>query len=232
MTQASLPKPAKSLAYFKNAGAARAYLRIMKKLRVPESGPVGDCRIGYAFPEQLGWFQDPSLDTSPWKGGWIVPHLFGPDKTMWMSWHPMEVLTVYRDSMNFKGGRRILVAGLGLGVFQQLVEARYDEVWTLDLNLQMAPPLWRQLKQDNWRLVIGDAYRLHTMFQQGAFDAIYLDIWKNFPGEGYQLAHELFRLIGKRLGAKVTRCWAEDLVGLRISSPSPLESACLAIEDM
>lgn len=202
--------------WFRSREAASRYRKILGSLRVPESGPVGDCRIRYAFQERMNWFDDPQADTGHCHGKWIVPHLFGPDKTMWMSWHPMEVLTIWKDAQYFKGGRRILVCGMGLGVFQQFVESRYEEVVTLDINPGMAPAVFRMLREDNWSLVVGDAYRFLSIFRPGAFDAAYFDIWKDFPGEGYGRLHKVIRGAARRQGMNQVRCWAQDYVGMRL----------------
>lgn len=207
--------------WFKSAAAARRYREVMGTLRVPMAGSYGDCRIQHAFLERLNWFDDDQADQGFIQGKWIVPHLFGPDKTMWMSWHPLEVLTVWRDARHFSGGRRILVCGMGLGVFQQLVESRYEEVWTLELNPRMGIPVHKMLGERNWRLVIGDAYRFMTLFRKGAFDAAYFDIWKDFPEETYRELHRAIRDVARLQGIGQVRCWAQELAGMRLPGMRP-----------
>lgn len=228
-------KPAKPLQYFKSRAALRRYVRTVQGLREPAAGTYGDCKVwdgrivkaddSGGLASTLGWFA-PALEASPlfMKLPISMPHLFGPAKEMWMSWHPMEVLSILWDSRVFKGGRRVLVCGLGLGVMQQLLEGLYGEVVTLEKNALMGPPLFNELKRDNWRLVVGDAYHAHRVFRRGAFDAVYFDIWENFPSEdGWDKAHELCRAIGREiLGAPLVRCWAEDLVGLHPGQGSGL----------
>lgn len=214
------PRPFRS--WFRSADAARRLRKVMGGLRVPPGGSYGRFKIRYAYPRRLDWFDDPGLDRGFLQDKWIIPHLFGPGNVMWMSWHPLEVLTVWRDARRFPGGRRILVAGLGLGVFQQLVESRYEEVWTIDLDAGMAPPLFRLLREDNWRLVVGDAYRFTKIFRKGAFDAAYFDIWKDFPGESYRRLHRALNDVARLHGIRRSRCWAQDLAGMRLPEPDPL----------
>lgn len=202
--------------WFKSAAAARRYKDVMSDLRIPYPGRYGDCTIRYAYLKRLNWFGDPEVDAGAFHGKWLAPHLFGPDKTMWMSWHPLEVLTVWRDSRHFRGGKRILVAGLGLGVFQQLVESRYEEVWTVDVNRRMAPPVFEMMREKNWRLVIGDAYQFTRLFRNGTFDAVYFDIWKDFPGVSYRRLYRALNDVARLHGIRQSRCWAQDLAGMRL----------------
>lgn len=232
---------------FQTAAAATRYRDIVGELRLPDPGAVGDHAVRYSTGKRLNWFSDPVDDAGGisdalrGRGTWLVPHLVGPEpdrtlrihekhraaeRVMWMSWHPLEVLTVFRDSKFFPGGRRVLVCGLGLGVFQQIVEKRYTEVVTLEVNEGLAP-LWRQLAAPNWRLVIGNAFHVARMFRRGAFDAVYFDIWPNFPGHDYDVVHDLCNRLGRRVAAR-SRCWAEDLRGMNVANVGEVPTGAFA----
>lgn len=131
----------------------------------------------------------------------------------WMSDSPQEVMLAKMDAKRFPSeGRRILVMGLGLGIFPQLVEGRYQEVVVLEISPAVVKAVWDHVAGGNWRLVVGDAWRAHRLFRRGTFDHVYADIWSEINSDNHEAYKAMKKLARFKLGAKKTVCWAEDEV--------------------
>jgi hypothetical protein len=139
--------------------------------------------------------------------------LNGPNKSAWMSDSPQEIAMMRCDASHFrKGGRRILVCGLGLGMFPQLVEEKYDEVVIVEKNPAVVKATWEHVRALNWRLVIADAWDIGTLFCKGSFDAVYADIWVNISGDNVKHYKAFKKIARHKLGSPNTHCWWEHAV--------------------
>lgn len=156
---------------------ALKFSKMAKELRLPPDGYYGDCEVKTAHTNGIRHFKIHAT------GDFQITTLGDSQDIPWMSTAPCEVQMMHEDAAKFPGGKRILVCGLGLGVFQQFVESKYKEVVVLDINPGMAPRIFEIIKADNWRLVIGDARTFDRHFQHGAFDAVYFDHWQFTPSE-------------------------------------------------
>jgi hypothetical protein len=134
------------------------------------------------------------------------------DRSTWMSDSPQEVQLARMDVAKLPGGAHILVVGLGLGVFPQLVEKKYQRVTVLELNPAVVTAVWSYVKGANWHLKVGDAWEMDKLFIRGTFDAVYGDIWSEICRDTREEYKRFKKLARYRLGSPKTVCWVEDHV--------------------
>ena len=173
--------------------------RVLKALRQPPENTVGAFAITrvrppgdivHVFGMPLNYPQEKV----------VLQHGIQGAKETIMSTSPQEVAMMLRDAREFSGGN-VLVAGLGLGVFPQLVEDRATSITVVEIEPAVVELVWDAVKGQAWSLVVGDAYDCIAATPQ-RFDFVYLDTWY---GTSYSPDQLLVHLKNKALARRALR---------------------------
>jgi len=137
------------------------------------------------------------------------------DAQLWMSDTPEERLMMWAAAKALRG-RKILVGGLGLGIFPQYAEfAQPGRMFTIversqEVINKVAPVLLE--RGINFEIVKADVREYIQKVQRRIWDSAYMDIWPGNPGqEGPRDRDALVKLIGRRGIIKGrTICWGHQ----------------------
>ncbi len=140
---------------------------------------------------------------------------------LWMSDTPQEIsmmqigmsdlLNVRSRSASDTSQWNVLVLGLGLGIFPQLIEEKVASVTVVEIDPLVVKAVWDHVKGPNWDLVLADAWDIDKMLRPGSFDACYMDIWEDISEDNKE-EYVRMKKVARRAGSRRTVGWVEDHV--------------------
>lgn len=131
----------------------------------------------------------------------------------WMSDSPQERAVAEQDEYhNFPGGETLLILGLGLGIFPQIVEERYRRIIVIERDRDVIRAVWKYVAASHWEIELGDAWDVERIVPRGSIDHCYADIWPTLSTDNAGEYRRMKKLIRYRIGAKRTVCWGERFI--------------------
>ncbi len=135
---------------------------------------------------------------------------------LWMSDTPQEISMMrigMSDLLNVRDTSQwnVLVLGLGLGIFPQLIEKKVARVTVVEIDPLVVRAVWDHVKGPNWDLVLADAWNIDKVLRPGSFDACYMDIWEDIC-ESNKEEYMRLKKVARRAGSRRTIGWVEDHV--------------------
>jgi len=151
-------------------------------------------------------------------------------RRLWMSDSPQEIMMMKMDAESLLHPSKprsvmskwtpeelkemnVLVLGLGLGVFPQLIEEKVRSITVVEINPLVIRAVWPHVKSKDWNIVCGDAWKIVQMFgrNSGQYDLCYMDIWEDISEDNKEQYMEL-KALARKVGCRRTVGWVEDHV--------------------
>ena len=132
----------------------------------------------------------------------------------WMTDHPQEIWQMHKPFHQCYG--RVLVGGLGLGVFPHLLHKlgnHVSEIYVVEKDTRIINLIKPHITEELGDLFVqqGDLFKYVKEIYPGTYDSAFLDIWRP-TGESvwYEYVVPLRRLLKGKIDQENVHCWNEE----------------------